>query len=166
MKSMKRKGAAINSTLVLTSILFSSTAALAAPSYEVTSGSDAGPGTLRDGLSSGATVIVIDDSVSTITIDSTLYYDDEAPLKIVGSGQNVDGGGLGNTLLEITEGADLTTSDLAFTDSGGFDVNNQGGGKGIFVDVPLGRTGIVSLSLTNVAVTGVGLHGIHVLLNR
>lgn len=44
---------------------------------------------------------------------------------------------------------------------GGFGLNDDGG-KGIFVDVPDDREEIVRLSLTNVAVTGVGDHGIHV----
>jgi hypothetical protein len=160
MISMKRRTVAANAALVLSSILFSSTAALAAPAYEVINGDDDGAGSLRDALGSGATVIVIDDSVSAIDIDNTLIYDDEAALKIVGSGQTVLGGDF--TLLAITEGADLTISDLDFEGPGGYDVENQGGGKGIFVDVPDDREGVVSLNLTNVSVSHVGKHGVHV----
>ena len=157
---MKRKTIPVSAAFVLTSILFSSTAAMAAPAYEVINGDDDGAGSLRDGLDSGASVIVIDDSVSAIAIDSTLYYDDAASLKIVGSGQTVMGGDF--TLLAITEGADLTISDLDFEGPGGYNVENQGGGKGIFVDVPDDREGVVSLNLTNVSVSDVGKHGVHV----
>jgi hypothetical protein len=68
----------------------------------------------------------------------------------------------GETLLEISMGADLTISDLNFDCGGGFDVFNQDGGKGIYVDIPLTRTGVVSLNLSNVTVSGVGDHGVHV----
>ena len=151
MISMKRKERAVNAAIFLSSILFSSTVALAAPAYEVINGDDSGVGSLRDALSSDATVIVIDDSVSAIAINSTLSYDEVASLKIVGSGQTVMGGDF--TLLAITEGADLTVSDLSFEGPGGYNVENQGGGKGIFVDVPDDREGVVSLKLTNVSVS-------------
>jgi hypothetical protein len=160
MISMKKNGTAVKTAIVLSSILLGSTAALAAPAYEVINGDDSGVGSLRDALGSGATVIEIDDSVSAIAINSTLSYDEVASLKIVGSGQTVMGGDF--TLLAITEGADLTVSDLAFEGPGGYDVDNQGGGKGIFVDVPDDREGVVSLKLTNVSVSDVGYHGVHV----
>ena len=162
MKSQKSKCGIINSAFLLTSILFSSMSAMAASSYEVTSGNDSGSGTLREALASGATVIVINGSVSNIIVTDTLYYEGEAALKIIGSGQLVDGSGHSNTLFAITKGADVEVSNLDFEGDGSFDVFNPGGGKGIYVDVPLSRVGIVSLSLTNVAITNVGLHGIHV----
>ena len=147
--------------IVLVAVAFSS-AATAAPPYKVTNGDDDGPGSLRAGLAT-ASHILIHPSVSTITIDSTLVYDGTEPLTIQGKGQTVDGGGLGNTLLEIAEGADLRISNLDFTDGGGYGLPPaNGGGKGIFVNVPSDRTGVVRLNLKNVAVTGVGLHGIHV----
>ena len=157
---MKRKARAVNTAIVLSSILFGSTTALAAPAYEVINGDDSGVGSLRAGLNSGAAVIVIDDSVSVIALNSTLFYDEVTSLKIVGSGQTITGGDF--TLLAITEGADLTVSDLAFEGPGGYHVGNQGGGKGIFVDVPYDRAGVVSLKLTNVSVSDVGYHGVHV----
>lgn len=162
MLSIKRKYCAISSALIFSSALFSSTVVTAASSYLVTSGSDFGPDTLREGLSSEASVIVIDDSVATISIIETLQYTGPNPLMILGSGQTILGDG-DNTLLEITNGADLTISNLTFTVEPGFSVNNQGGGKGIFVKVPEDRKGIVNLSLSNVEVSNVGKHGIHVL---
>jgi hypothetical protein len=150
--------------VVLAGLTFGATVADAAPAYIVTSGADSGVGTLREALASGATDIVIRPSVSTITTDTTLEYSGTAALSIRGAGQTIDGAGNGNTLLEITNGANLTISNLSFTDGGGYGLPpNEGGGKGIFVDVPLDREGVVRLSLTNVAVTGVGAHGIHVL---
>lgn len=164
MISMKIKWGVISFTLLLTIVLLSSTVVKSAPSYEVTSGDDSGAGTLREALSSGATVISIHESVSTININDTLKYESINPLTIIGSGQTVDGNDLEDTLLEITNGADLTISNLDFTVTGGYNVfTRQGGGKGIFVNVPADRVGIVSLWLTNVTVSNVGLHGIHVL---
>ena len=164
MNSMKRKWGVISFTLLLTIVLLNSTVVKSASSYEVTSSDDSGAGTLREALSSGATVISIHESVSIININDTLKYQSTDPLTIIGSGQTVDGNELEDTLLEITNGADLTISNLDFTVNGGYNVlTKQGGGKGIFVNVPANRVGIVNLWLTNVVVSNVGLHGIHVL---
>ncbi len=163
MLSIKRKCCAISFALIFSSALFSSTVVTAASSYIVTSGGDSGYGTLRDALNSKASVIVIDDAVESISISSTLQYTDSNPLMILGSGQTVFGEDSEKTLLEITDGADLTISNLIFTVDADFSVDNQGGGKGIFVNVPEDREGIVNLSLSNVEVSNVGKHGIHVL---
>jgi hypothetical protein len=158
MISMQNREVAFYSAVVLCSILFTSTAALAG-TYTVTDGSDGvGAGTLRSGLASGDEVIEI--NVALAPIGSTLVYEGVGPLEIIGSGQTIMGGGF--TLLEVTSGADLTISDLNFAGPGGYDVENQGGGKGIFIDVPLEREGMVSLILTNVTVEDVGDHGVHV----
>jgi len=163
MISINKKLEVISFTLLL-AIVLNSTIVNSAPSYEVTNSNDSGAGSLREALSSGATVISIHKSVSTINIIDTLQYENTAPLTIIGSGQTVDGNDLEDTLLEITNGADLTISNLDFTVSGGYDVyTKQGGGKGIFVNVPTDRKGIVSLWLTNVTVSNVGRHGIHIL---
>ena len=163
MISIIKKCSAISSALILSIILFSSTTVNAAHSYLVTSSDDSGEGSLRDALVSNASIIVIDASVSTISINSTLEYSDSKPLTILGSGQTVFGKNSGSTLLEITKGADLTISNLIFTVNESFSITNQGGGKGIFVNVPEYREGIVNLSLNNVVVSNVGQHGIHVL---
>lgn len=163
MISMKRKCGIVCSKFVLTIILFSATVANAASSYIVTNGNDSGDGTLRNALGSDASVIVIDSSVSTISIESTLEYTSLNPLMILGSGQTVFGEDSNNTLLAITNGADITISNLNFTVDEDFSVDNQGGGKGIFVNVTEDREGIVNVSLRNVKISNVGQHGIHVL---
>ena len=56
-------------------------------------------------------------------------------------------------ILQITNGADLTISNLSF---------DGGGGKGIFVNVPDTREGVVSVRLSDVSVSGVGNHGVYV----
>jgi hypothetical protein len=67
------------------------------------------------------------------------------------------------TLLSITNGADLSISNLSFKGIGGFSgTAKKGDGKGIFVDVPQGRTGTVHLDLKDVSVSGVAYHGAHV----
>lgn len=149
---------------LLTAILMPSLT-MAAPAAKVTNGNDYGPGSLRSALESGATKIVIKGSVNTIKVTKTLKYTGTLPLKISGSGQIIDGTMLSNNLapiLEVTQGADLEISNLSFDGGGGYDIFNQGGGKGIFVDVPVTRTGVVNVKLNNVSVTGVGNHGVHV----
>ena len=144
--------------------------AFAAPPAKVVNGNNDGAGSLRAALASGATKIVIKSSVSTIVVTETLEYTGTAPLSINGTGQTIDGSGLDDNsapIFEVTEGADLSIRNLTF-DAGGGNANgpynreNQGGGKGIFVDVPFERTGVVSLDLTNVTVMGTGNHGVHV----
>mgnify|MGYP001815462063 CR=1 FL=1 len=149
----------------LLSGLFIAPVALAAPAALVTSNANDGLGSLREALASGATKIEIDESVGTIFVTETLKYTSIDPLKLVGSGQIIDGSGLTDNLAPIFAvmmGADLSMSDLDFEGGGGYDFDNQGGGKGIFVKVPTDREGVVSLQLTNVSVFGVGNHGIHV----
>ncbi len=163
----KNKWGFLYSTLILTSILFNSTTINAASSYVVDHGGDAGVGTLRDALDSDATVIVIDPSVASIAIESTLVYEGFNPLMIIGSGQTVYGDLEDplDTLLEVTNGADLSISNLNFTvdTDTDYSADFQGGGKGIFVKVPDDREGTVNLALTHVSVSNVGLHGVHVL---
>jgi len=130
----------------------------------VTSGADDGPNSLREALESGVTKIIIKRSVSRITLTQPLIYDGIAPLKIKGSGQVIDGSELGDgeAIFQVTEGANLSISKLAFEGAGDFDITNRGGGKGIFVQVPEDREGLVSLKLTKVSVSGTGNHGVHV----
>lgn len=131
----------------------------------VTNGNDTGPGSFREALASGADEIVMT-STDTIMITSTLSYAGRAPLTIVGGGQLVTT--LENvTMLEMTNGASLTISNLYFRGPGGFSIENRGdlegdAGKGIFIDVADDETGTVTLKLTNVSVTDVANHGIHV----
>jgi hypothetical protein len=156
-------------TALLTAMLLPAVAA-AGPAAKVTNGDNHGPGSLRAALASGATNIVIHPQVSTITVTETLQYTGVAPLSINGSGQTIDGAGLSDNaapVFEVTQGADLSIRDLTFDAGGGnaqgpYDRLNQGGGKGIFVDVPETRSGVVSLELTNVTVRGTGNHGVHV----
>jgi hypothetical protein len=140
--------------------------ALAAPAAKVTNGNNDGPGSLRAALMSGATNVVIKKSVGTITVTETLAYTGEKALHISGTGQTIDGSGLTDNfapILAITAGADLAVSNLAIEGGGGYSrVTNQGGGKGIFVNVPLEREGLVTVRLTKVSVSGVGNHGVHV----
>ncbi|MHA7773392.1 hypothetical protein [Roseibium sp. M-1] len=136
----------------------------------VTSGADAGKGSLRDALEAasrqtrhGAIQIVTD---SDIEISSSLVYSGQAPLHLLGNGQTVRSA-KNVTLLELSEGADLSVSNLNFKGPGGFSLENRGdldgaGGKGIFVDVREDQTGVVNLSLESVTVSDVAYHGIHV----
>jgi len=135
--------------------------AMAASVAKVTNNADSGEGSLRAALESGASKILIKPEVGEIVLSSALQYAGEQPLIIKGTGQVISGS-LNDSLLWISEGADLTVSDLTFAGPGTYSIENQGGGKGIYVQVPASRTGMVSLKLTNVMVTGTGNHGVHV----
>ncbi len=150
--------------IIILLVLGLSVAAADTSTYHVTIPSDSGTGSLRYALSKkGVIRIVLLPEVRTIKIKKPLIYNGKMPLIIVGSGQTISGEGLGMNLLEVTNGADLTISDLSFTDDRSYSVNRQGGGSGIKVKVPPNRTGSVFVSLIRVNVTGVGDHGIHVL---
>jgi hypothetical protein len=150
--------------LTLAALFLFPFAAVAAPAAKVTNGNDAGPGSLRQALIDKETKIVIVGSVGTITLNSTLVYEGTEPLKIIGSGQTIDGTATGqDPVLEITMGADLTVSNLTF--DGGDSLTQwdmPAGGKGVFVNVPTTRTGTVKVDLSNVAIMNTGNHGLHV----
>lgn len=106
--------------------------------------------------------------MSTIVVTETLEYTGTAALSIVGSGQTLDATGIAidDDIIVVKNGADLTMSDLTLVGPGNykgyFAEDKDEGGKGIFVDVPETRTGIVSVKLTDVTVSGTGYHGIHI----
>ncbi len=133
----------------------------------VTNGNDSGPGSFRAALENGATSVRFSRSVSSVSIVEPLVYDGERALRISGSGQTIDAAALQGDadILSISVGADLSISGLSFI-GGAFDVNpnpnEPTGGKGIFVNVPETREGIVRVRLSGVSVAGVGNHGIHV----
>jgi len=164
-----RKTIPFKPSLLAASLLaaFTVPAAHASPKAIVDNGYDSGDGSLRAALFSGNSVIEILPSVSEITIGTSLVYESEKPLTISGSGQTVTTAN-NITLLAVTEGADLTISNLDFKGPGGFDINNRGddagetAGKGIFIDVRDDQSGTVNLVLSNVSVSGVANHGIHV----
>jgi len=160
MNPNKKTRLAAGVAAILSAVVFQAAAVAAPPAY-VSNGDDDGPGSLRDALASGADMIVLEDTVSVIGIESTLYYGGTEPLKILGSGQVVEADD-DYTLLEISEGADLSVTDLTFQGIGGFSAYNNGAGKGIFVDVPDEAEGTVELKLTGVSVLDVAYHGIHV----
>jgi hypothetical protein len=132
----------------------------------VTTGSDAGEGSLRAALETlskqdapGQILIVTDGDIE---IASTLVYEGTAPLFIYGKGQTVKTK-TDTTLLTLSQGADLTVNSLNFKGPGGFDIKNRGkDGKGIFIDLRPDQTGVVTLTLEDVAVSGVAYHGVHV----
>ncbi len=161
--NFKKKLAVLSSSLLLGVSVLSASSAYAGSAYYVNNGDDSGAGSLRAALSSQAEVIIIDATVDTIKINDTLVYNATKPLMIIGSGQTVFGQDSSNTLLEISRGADLNISNLNFTVDEEFSVNNQGGGKGIFINVPAQREGMINMSLHNVNVSNVGQHGVHVL---
>lgn len=143
-------------------LLGASTVQASAP-VAVTTGADSGPGSLREALTSGAEVISIQPSVARIELESSLVYTGTSPLALRGLGQTIAPAvsGADFTLLEITQGANLTVDNLDFQGSGGFSLDNPGTGKGIFVAVPIDRTGVVRVELSNVRVSDVANHGIH-----
>jgi len=132
----------------------------------VTTGSDGGEGSLRAALEAlakqdapGQILIVTDGDIE---ISSTLTYAGTAPLSIYGKGQTVKTK-TDTTLLTLSEGADLTVNSLNFKGPGDFSIKNRGkAGKGIFIDMRPDQTGVVTLVLEDVTVSGVAYHGVHI----
>ncbi|MBM1222235.1 hypothetical protein JQU17_16855 [Ponticoccus sp. SC2-23] len=138
--------------------------------FFVTTTADTGEGTLRAALAQAAqtgaasrVVILTQDDIS---VDTGLVYEGSDPLEIIGSGQTVRTA-QDVTLLTASNGADLTIAGLNFAGPGGYSIEARAdsdgiAGKGIFVDVRDDQTGTVSLMLSDVTVSGVANHGIHV----
>jgi hypothetical protein len=130
----------------------------------VTSAEDAGEGTLRAALETAAesdslTQILIATDRD-IEVSSTLDYAGKAPLAIHGMGQSVKTD-VDTTMLNISQGANLTVTDLSFKGPGKFSIENQGGtGRGIFVDVRDDQTGVVSFILSDVEISGFSCYGV------
>ena len=142
--------------------------AKAAKAATITSHNSRRPGsqciTTSAAEATGGTILVT--VAQDIAIADTLRYGGTAPLAIIGSGQAVTSAA-NVTLLAATAGADLTVQGLSFAGPGGFSIEARGdldgpAGKGIFVDLRDDQTGTVSLTLTDVTVSGVAGHGIHV----
>ncbi len=133
----------------------------------VLNGNDDGAGSLRAALQSGANVIRVPRSVPAIRITQPLVYEGTAALRIIAHGQTVDASQLPATddIFSVLNGANLTIDDLNFVGSS-FEVNESPelptGGKGVFVNVPEFREGLVLVKLSSVSVSNVGNHGIHV----
>lgn len=149
--------------MVTTSLTGFSAASTTAPAL-VLNGNDSGPGSLRAALAGGSHLVRIHRSVGNILINSTLAYSSSEPLSLIGWGQTIQANNSGDdfTLLEVSNGADLEVRHLNFDGGGGFSLDKPGDGKGIYLNVPGKRTGIVYLKLLDVAVVGVANHGIHV----
>ncbi len=155
---MKRK------TLLLACILGAAQpmTAMATGFAKVTNGNDSGYGSLRAALASGAQFIFISPFVNNIDIKSSLVYTGDKKLKLFGTHQVISGNTGDQPLLEISNGADLTIKNLEFAGPGGYSIENQGGGKGIFLKVPVDQTEDVNVVLKNVTVRDTGYHGVHV----
>lgn len=135
----------------------------------VTNGADSGPGSLRAALASGARKIFILRSVSEIAVQAPLEYSSSVPLNIVGSGQvirwdrtAVSAVAPSDALLHVANGADLSLAGLSFQGLGGYSIETPGGGKGVFVEVPISREGQVNVTLNRVSVSDTGNHGVHI----
>lgn len=154
------------STLALAAAMtaISTLSAVADGPILVTSAEDSGEGTLRAALeaaskSDGLTQVLIATD-GDIEIKSTLDYAGTAPLAILGKGQTVKTS-VDTNLLTISQGADLTVTELNLAGPGKFSIENQGGtGKGIFVDVRDDQTGTVTFILDDVEISGFADYGV------
>lgn len=132
----------------------------------VTSAADRGDGSLRAAFEAAAKqegkVQILVATDGDIEIESTLDYAGKTPLAIHGKGQTVRAK-VDTTVFTVSQGADLTVSDLNFAGPGNFSIQNRGGAsKGIFVDMREDQTGVVTLILDDVKVSGVSYHGVHI----
>ena len=110
----------------------------------VTSSADRGAGSLRAAIAEASRgngpqeIIVAADG--DIVLNDTLSYSGRAPLTLTGQAQTLKIQA-NATLLEVTEGADLSVSGLRFQGPAGYSIENRGdtngqtAGKGIFVDI-------------------------------
>ena len=135
--------------------------ALGAPSVAiVSSDADSGEGSLRAALEAGARDIVIA-TAGPIMTGSPLVYSGEKALSLSGTGQAIMATG-DFDVFQVSNGANLTVIGVNFQGVGGFSIENQGTGKGIFVDLRDDQTGQARIVLKDVMVSGVANHGIHV----
>jgi hypothetical protein len=126
----------------------------------VSTGADAGPGSLRAALdaasaSTAIDTIVIRNNVGTVTLAGTLEYTGPQALKIRGNDATIQpaAGQEGSfDLFESTGGADLTLEGLAF----------QNGLKNLDIIVPAGATGELAVILKRVAIRNSIQHGLHI----
>lgn len=158
-------------TAVLTlAVGLSAAAALAEAPIHVTHAGDDGAGSLRAALveaaATGAASRIVMLADGPITLSETLIYDGTDPLEIIGAGNSILARG-NFTLFAATRGADLTLRDLLLSGPGDFGLEARGdldgpAGRGIVVDLRDGQQGLVTLTLSHVAVYDVAGHGIHV----
>ena len=144
------------------------TPALADSIHVVTSTADSGAGSLRAALSAAAeaetaaTVVILAEGA--IMLQSGLRYEGTAPLNLFGNRTEIVTSA-NDTVLTISQGADLYVRNVSFEGPGSFSIENRpegAAGKGIFVDLRDDQEGTVRLALENVRVTGVAGHGVHV----
>ncbi len=122
---------------------------------------------LQAALDAGATTVTIKEGTKIIDVKQTLKYIGTSALNIEGNGAEIVDAGIpdGDPIFYVSQGADVSIANLALKGPGGYSINTLGslkGGKGIYVQVPASRTGVVSLTLTEVSVSGTGNHGVHV----
>lgn len=154
------------STIILIGFILS-TGSLAAATAIVKNGNNSGAGSFRAALESGATTVRFSPKVSAVKIIDTLIYKENKNIRIQGSGQVIDGSGLVGQadIFAVVNGANVIIEGLDFVGNY-FQVNETPsepeGGKGIFINVPSSRQGVVKIDLSGITVTGVGNHGIHI----
>ncbi len=158
----------ITSSFILAGLTL--TSAANAQTAIVSNGNDSGSGSLRAALNSSPSIIIINDNVTTIRINDVLEHNSTNELNIIGSvngGQTIDASEIpsDDDILSINEGANISISNLNFIgnlDEINDDPSNPTGGTGIFVNIPVTRSGTVNVNLDNVSVTRVGSHGIQI----
>jgi len=154
----------LTTMLAMLALLTLALPAGAASSRVVTNSNDSGPGSLRSALEAGRGPITIHPKVGDIEIDTGLVWSSGRELVIKGSGQAVtdSDGSASGALLTVVKGADTTITRLDFRGPGAFDIDHQGGGNAIKIEVPSGAKGDVELKLHRLNISDVGLHGVHV----
>lgn len=142
-------------------VVFSSSAAIA-KKLTVTTDADSGSGSLRDAIvqaNGDATIdsIKIKNGIGTIVIESALEYTGDQDLSLDGNGTAIQasGGFADDGLVISSAGADLRFSRL--TVDGNLKVAN-----GIYVPIPAGQGGTVTVSLQDVSIINSGLFGLHI----
>ena len=130
----------------------------------VSSSDDSGLGTLRSALEEYASgsfdTILISKKVKKITIDSTLQYIGTNPLAIRTESMPTIIGSDDFDLLTTNATLFVDIRNIEFEGLGHYSINNQGQGKGIFVDIPDDAVGDAFITLIDVKVSDVASYGI------
>lgn len=88
-----------------------------------------------------------------VNLLSTVTYSGSQGLRIDGSGSKLDGSATGGTAFASTGGGNLELHDMTIQNSPG---------TGIFIDVPAGRSGRLTVELSRATIRNNGLYGLHV----
>lgn len=124
----------------------------------VTNAADAGPGSFRDAVAEASANpsigrIRFSPGIGTVALQATVTYGGTQNLLIDGRGAVLDASGAGTDGFAATGGGDLALLDITIQNAPQ---------DGVWVSVPAGATGQMTVQLDGVTIQGNGRYGLHV----